>query len=174
MKIELNQPLPPFDLPAVNYRGEKTQLSNDKLADRPYILFVYPKDQTSGCTMEAEGLRDIFVELKELGVEIYGLSRDNIKSHEKFIKKAELPYALIADEKQATLNSWGLIYDSKMYGKPVTKVSRISMFVEGGKVIALWDKVVPSEHAAEVLLWIQGWAKDRNVPAGEQGTALIR
>ena len=161
MKIKIDQPLPAFDLPAVNYRGEKTQLSNAVLADRPYLLFVYPKDQTSGCTMEAEGLRDIFVELRDLGVEIYGLSRDNIKSHEKFIKKSELPYSLIADETQATLNSWGLIYDSKMYGKPVTKVSRVTAFVENGVVVQLWDKVVPSEHAAEVLTWVQGWAQDR-------------
>ena len=155
MKIKIDQPLPPFDLPAVNYRGEKTQLNNAKLADRPYLLFVYPRDATPGCTMEAEGFRDIFVELKELGVEIYGLSRDNIKSHEKFIKKAELPYSLIADESHATLNSWGLIYDSKMYGKPVTKVLRVTAFVEGGKVVQLWDRVVPSEHAAEVLAWVQ-------------------
>ena len=154
MKIQEDQPLPPFDLPAVNYRGDKTQLNNEKLADRPYILFVYPKDQTPGCTMAAEGLRDIFVDLRDLGVEIYGISRDNIKSHEKFIKKSELPYSLIADESHATLNSWGLIYDSKMYGKPVTKVSRVTMFVEGGMVVKLWDKVVPSEHAAQVLEWV--------------------
>ncbi len=155
MKIKIDQPLPPFDLPAVNYRGEKTQLSNEKLAGKPYILFVYPKDQTPGCTLEAEGLRDIFVELRDLGVEIYGLSRDNIKAHEKFIKKSELPYSLIADEKQATLNSWGLIYDSKMYGKPVTKVSRVTMFVENNQVVQLWDRVVPSEHADEVLEWVE-------------------
>lgn len=161
MKIKIDQLLPPFDLPAVNYRGVQTQLSNEKLADRPYLLFVYPKDQTPGCTMEAEGFREIFVELRDLGVEIYGLSRDSIKSHEKFIKKSELPYSLIADESHATLNSWGLIYDSKMYGKPVTKVSRVTAFVEGGKVVKLWDKVVPSEHATEVLTWVEEWAKNR-------------
>lgn len=154
MKIKLDQPFPKFDLPAVNYRGEKTQLSNQKLADRPHILFVYPKDQTSGCTTEAQGFRDIFVELRELGVEIYGISRDGIRSHEKFIKQSELPYSLIADDGGAVLNSWGLIYDSKMYGKPVTKVSRVTAFVEGGKVVQLWDRVVPSEHAAEVLAWV--------------------
>ena len=153
--------MPPFDLPAVNYRGEKTQLNNAKLSDRPYILFVYPKDQTPGCTMAAEGFRDIFVELKDLGVEIYGISRDNLKSHEKFIKKSELPYSLIADETHATLNSWGLIYDSKMYGKPVTKVSRVTMFVEGGVVVKLWDRVVPSEHAAQVLAWVGERLKDK-------------
>lgn len=161
MKIKLAQPFPKFDLPAVNYRGEKTQLSNEKLADRPYILFVYPKDQTSGCTTEAQGFRDIFVELRDLGVEIYGISRDNIRSHEKFIKQSELPYSLIADESHATLNSWGLIYDSKMYGKPVTKVSRLTVFVEGGVVVQLWERVVPSEHAAEVLEWVQERMKDK-------------
>ena len=160
-KIQLDQPFPDFDLPAVNYRGEKTQLSAEKLADRPYILFVYPKDQTPGCTMEAEGFREIFIELRDLGVEIYGISRDSIKSHEKFIKKSELPYSLIADETHVTLNSWGMIYDSKMYGKPVTKVSRVTAFVEGGKVVQLWDKIVPSEHAAEVLEWTQNWAQNR-------------
>lgn len=161
MKIKLNQPLPAFDLPAVNYRGEKTQLSNAKLADRPYLLFVYPRDNTSGCTLEAEGFRDMFVELRELGVEIYGISRDSIRSHEKFIKKSELPYSLIADDGGATLNAWGLIYEAKMYGKPVTKVSRVTMFVEGGEVIALWDRVTPSEHAAEVLEWVTGWAQHK-------------
>ena len=111
--------------------------------------------------MEAEGFRDIFIELRDLGVEIYGLSRDNIKTHEKFIKKSELPYSLIADERHSTLNSWGLIYDSKMYGKPVTKVSRVTMFVENNQVVQLWDRVVPSEHAAEVLAWVQEWAQNR-------------
>ena len=161
MKIELGQPLPPFDLPATNYRGDKLQISNQTLGDRPFLLFVYPRDQTSGCTMEAEGLRDIYVDLRDLGVEIYGLSRDSVRAHEKFIKKSELPYVLIADDGGATLHSWGLIYQAKMYGKPVTKTSRISMFVENGRVVQLWDKVVPSEHGAEVLAWVQAWAKAR-------------
>lgn len=161
IKIQLDQPFPKFDLPSVNYRGGVTQLTNEILADRPHILFVYPKDQTPGCTMEAEGFREIFMELRECGVEIYGISRDSIKSHEKFIKKSELPYTLIADEKQATLNAWGMIYDSKMYGKPVTKVSRVTAFVVDGKVVQLWDKVVPSEHAAEVLAGVQEWAQAR-------------
>lgn len=161
MKIKLDQPFPKFDLPAVNYRGDKMQLTNEILADRPYIIFVYPKDQTPGCTMEAEGFREIFMELRDLGVEIYGISRDSIRSHEKFVKSSELPYSLIADESHATLNSWGMIYDSKMYGKPVTKVSRVTAFVVGGKVVQLWDRVVPSEHAAEVLEWLEAWAKSR-------------
>ena len=161
IKIIVDQPFPDFDLPSVNYRGVETQLTAEKLADRPYLLYVYPKDQTPGCTLEAEGFREIFIELRDLGVEIYGLSRDSIKTHEKFIKKSELPYSLISDEKQATLNRWGLIYDSKMYGKPVTKVSRITMFVVDGVVVQLWDKVVPSDHAAEVLAWVEEWAKNR-------------
>ncbi len=161
IKFQLDQPFPKFDLPAVNYRGDKTQLTNEILADRPHIFFVYPKDATPGCTTEAEGLREIFVELRDLGVEIYGISRDSIRSHEKFIKSSELPYTLIADETHVTLNSWGMIYDSKMYGKPVTKVSRVTAFVEGGVVVKLWDKVVPSEHAAEVLEWVEEWAKNR-------------
>ena len=161
MKIQLDQPLPPFNLPAVNYRGDKFQVSDQTLQAKPFLLFVYPRDQTSGCTMEAEGLRDIFVELRDLGVEIYGISRDGVRSHEKFIKSSELPYTLIADEGGATLHNWGLIYQAKMYGKPVTKTSRISVFVENGKVVQLWDKVVPSEHGAEVLAWVREWAQPK-------------
>lgn len=161
MKIQLGQPLPAFDLPATNYRGDKLQISNTSLGDRPFLLFVYPRDNTSGCTMEAEELRDIYVELRDLGVEIYGISRDSVRSHEKFIKSSELPYTLIADEGGATLHDWGLIYQAKMYGKPVTKTSRVSAFVENGKVIQLWDKVVPSQHAAEVLVWVKEWAQQK-------------
>ncbi len=161
MKIQTDQPLPDFDLPAVNFRGTVTQLSNEKLADRPYILFVYPRDSTSGCTMEAEGFRDVFVEFDELGIEIYGISRDSIRSHEKFIKKSELPYSLIADDGGGTLNKWGLIYQSTMYGKAVTKTSRITMFVDGGKVVKIWDKVIPSDHPAQVLEWAMGWMRNR-------------
>ena len=161
MKIELGQPLPPFDLPAINYRGDKLQVSNASLGDRPFLLFVYPRDQSSGCTMEAESLRDIFVELRELGVEIYGISRDSVRAHEKFIRSSELPYVLIADDGGGTLNSWGLIYQAKMYGKPVTKTSRISVFVENGRVVQLWDKVMPSEHGAEVLAWVEQWAQTK-------------
>jgi peroxiredoxin Q/BCP len=152
MKPELNQPLPSFSLPSISFRGAQGDISPATLAGKPFVLFVYPRDNTPGCTVEVCQFRDLYLQFREIGVEVLGLSRDGVKSHQNFIKKQEVPYALICDEKREVIGAWGLIYEAKMYGKPVTKVARTTYFVDdSGIVRQIWEDVAPPGHAAQVL-----------------------
>jgi peroxiredoxin Q/BCP len=153
------QPFPDFSLPAVSPQsgaastspGTST-LSLGDLRGRPFVLFVYPKDATCGCTLEACGFRDLHPQFQELGVQILGLSRDRPSAHCRFIVNQELPYPLLSDASQETMKAWGLIYASSMYGKPVTKVARTTVLVDAaGTVRRVWEGVSPPGHASEVL-----------------------
>ncbi len=150
--------LPDFDLPVATPNSGSTAprsstLSNADLAGVPFVLFVYPKDATSGCTVEANEFRDLHHEFEELGVKILGLSRDNIRSHERFIEAQNLPYALLADKEQTVIRDWDLLQDAKMYGKAVTKVRRTTFLVDAkGIVRQVFENVQPPGHAREVLL----------------------
>ena len=157
MKIQPLDPLPPFRLPAA-FHDEKTEkvLSNADFAGRPFVLFVYPRDATSGCTLEAQGFRDAFEEFENLGMMVVGLSRDKIGAHQRFIRNEALPYPLLADDGGKLLRSWGLLKDATMYGKSVTKVARTTFFVdEKGKIQKIWENVVPAGHAEAVLEWVR-------------------
>ena len=148
----LNQPFPDFTLPVALPNGEQSTLSRADLQGKPFVIFVYPKDATSGCTIEVCGFRDLYEEFETLGVDILGLSRDGVRSHARFVQNQKLPYSLLADADQSTLKAWNLIKDATMYGKPVTKVQRTTFLVDGEGVLRrVWENVTPLGHAAEVL-----------------------
>ena len=152
MKPELGQPLPAFSLPCVSFRGPQGDASPATLRGKPFVLFVYPRDDTPGCTVEVCQFRDLYLQFQEMGVEVLGLSRDGVKSHRDFIKKQEIPFPLLCDEKREVIGAWGLIYEAKMYGKPVTKVARTTYAVDvEGMVRQIWEDVAPPGHAAQVL-----------------------
>ena len=152
MKPEIGQPIPPFSLPSVNFRGTQETVSPESLRGKPFVLFVYPRDNTPGCTVESCNFRDLYLDFKELGVEVLGVSRDTIRTHQNFIKKSELPYPLLADDKRELIGGWGLIINAQMYGKDVTKTARTTYFVDAeGIVREIWEEVVPAGHAGQVL-----------------------
>jgi peroxiredoxin Q/BCP len=156
MQIAIAQPFPSFSLPAIDNLGNKTTESNETLKGKKWVLFVYPKDQTSGCTIEACNFRDMKLEFEALGIEVFGISRDTIRSHSNFIAKQSLTYPLLSDEGGVWLKANGLISDGTMYGKPVTRVARTTFFVdEEGIVRQIWEKVTPLDHASQVLEWIK-------------------
>lgn len=156
MKIVLDQPFPPFSLPAIDASGIESLVTNDTLRGKPWIVFVYPKDQTSGCTLEACGFRELYSQFQEQGVQIYGLSRDTLKSHTKFITAQSLTYPLLADNGGKWLQENGLISPGTMYGKPVTRVARTTAYIdENGIVKQLWENVSPPGHAQAVLDWVR-------------------
>ena len=149
---QINQPLPPFSLRAVLPDGTETVLSNANFANRVLVLFVYPKDATSGCTIEVCGFRDLYAEFEKLNVAVVGLSRDSVGAHKKFIEAQNLPFALMSDKEQTLLRSWNLISDATMYGKPVTKVSRDTLIVDKNEIVRqILPKITPLGHASEVL-----------------------
>ncbi len=156
MKPVIGQQVPEFSLAAIDFRGTQTQISPVSLAGKPFVLFVYPRDNTPGCSVEAIGFRDKWLDFRELGVEVLGLSRDSVRTHGNFIKKNELPYPLLADERRELIGPWGLIINAQMYGKDVTKTARTTYFVDGeGIVREVWEEVAPPGHAAQVLAWVK-------------------
>jgi peroxiredoxin Q/BCP len=155
LDIQEGQPFPEFEMPSVVLRGDEKYertVSNEALRGTPYVLWVYPKDQTSGCTIEAREFAQLYTKIQDQGVEVIGLSRDSIRSHVNFLRAQELPFTLLSDVGGAWMKSHGLIYEAKMYGKPVTKVSRTTFFVDGeGIVRRIWENVTPAGHGAQVL-----------------------
>lgn len=152
---------PQFTLPAVNLdkigmSGEKVSLKDFK-GEKIVVLYFYPRDNTSGCTLEAVGFRDLKGQFTRNGAVILGVSTDDIESHKKFIEKQKLNFPLLSDEGGKVADEYGAWKEKKMYGKSSMGVVR-STFVIGrdGKIAKIWPKVSPEEHAAEVLEAVKG------------------
>ena len=129
--------------------GETVTLS--QLRGKPVVLYFYPKDDTPGCTKQACALRDDWAALSEKAL-VFGISTDPLKSHEKFIKKYDLPFPLIADDDQKIVNAYGVWVEKSLYGKKYMGTER-STFVIGadGRITAILEKVKPDEHLSQVL-----------------------
>lgn len=116
------------------------------------LLYFYPKDMTSGCTVEARVFRDMYTKLKKAGVEIVGVSKDSISSHKKFCEKEDLPFALLSDEKKEVIEKYGVWVEKSMYGKKYMGIQRDSFLIdEKGIVLKHYEKVDPARHAQEVF-----------------------
>lgn len=153
--LKIGQPLPDFSLPAVVKKEEgfeETTLSNQSLKGHAFVLFIYPKDATCGCTVEACHFGELYPQFQECGVEVIGISRDKLNAHRRFITNQNLPYPLASDEGAPLIKSWGLLVNKTMYGKPVTGVLRTTLLVDKkGIVRHIWEKVTPAGHADTVL-----------------------
>ena len=122
-----------------------------KLKGHPVILYFYPKDDTPGCTKQACGIRDSWASLKKKA-QVFGISPDAVKSHEKFIKKHELPFPLIADEGKSIAEAYGVWVEKSLYGRKYMGVERSTFVIDGkGKIAAIFEKVKPEEHVSKVL-----------------------
>ena len=120
------------------------------------MLYFYPKDNTPGCTTEGADFRDRHKEFKRLGCDIYGISRDTLKSHEGFKAKMKFPFELLADADEKVCNAFGVIQDKNMYGRKVRGIVRSTFVVdEKGKVAREWRGVKVPGHAEEVLNFVK-------------------
>lgn len=116
------------------------------------VLYFYPKDDTPGCTVEACGLRDSFKEITKLNAVIFGVSPDKQASHDKFIKKFNLPFTLIPDEDKSIAQAYGVWVEKSMYGKKYMGVARTTFIVDGsGKIAKIFEKVKPQGHDIEII-----------------------
>jgi thioredoxin-dependent peroxiredoxin len=130
--------------------GNTVKLSDFK--GKNVILYFYPKDDTPGCTKEACAFRDEFAQFKKKGAVVLGVSPDDEKSHTKFIKKYSLPFTLLADTDHSIAEAYGAWGEKAMYGKKYMGILRSTVLIDKeGKVVKVWPKVKPEEHAAEVL-----------------------
>jgi thioredoxin-dependent peroxiredoxin len=110
------------------------------------VLYFYPKDDTPGCTTQACGLRDAWGELNT-HANIFGVSVDSAASHEKFIKKYQLPFPLLSDAAKEIVNSYGVWVEKSMYGRKYMGVERSTFVIDGaGRISAIFRKVKPEEH----------------------------
>jgi peroxiredoxin Q/BCP len=117
----------------------------------PYVLYAYPKDDTPGCTKEACGIRDAWGDFRKAGLQVYGLSKDDAKSHRKFADKYSLPFTLLTGD-EAALDKLGFWGEKSMYGKKYMGILRNTYLVGAdGKVLKEYVKVKPEEHATELL-----------------------
>ena len=123
-------------------------------AGKPFVVYFYPKDDTSGCTVEACEFRDATPDFGDIPV--LGVSPDSSKSHRKFIDKHGLTFTLLADTEQALAQACGVWVEKSMYGKKYMGIERTTYLVNAeGKVAQVWNKVKPAGHAAEVLVAAQ-------------------
>ena len=130
--------------------GGKISLADFK--GRNVILYFYPKDDTPGCTKEACAFRDHFAEFKKRGAVVLGISTDPVKSHEKFVEKFKLPFALLADDDKKIVTAYGVWGEKSFMGRKYMGTHRVTFLIgPDGRIRKIWPRVKPEEHAAEVL-----------------------
>jgi peroxiredoxin Q/BCP len=148
----LDQPAPELELPAT---GSKTF----RLADsrgRTLVLYFYPKDNTPGCTTEGQQFRDAYPEFQKLGCDVYGVSRDSLKSHESFKSKMSFPFELLSDAEESACKLFDVIKMKNMYGKKVRGIERSTFVIDSrGIVRRVWRGVKVPDHAQEVLEFVK-------------------
>lgn len=124
------------------------------------LLYFYPKDDTPGCTKEACALRDRFPAFKTLGVTVFGVSVDSVKSHAKFTEKYQLPFILLADEEKTLVQAYGVWGKKKFMGREYMGTQRMSFLIDPkGKIAKVYETVKPEAHAEEVLADLQSLQK---------------
>lgn len=148
MAINQGDLAPDFNLPADD--GSNISLSNYK--GKKVVLYFYPKDDTSGCTIEAKDFTCLASEFEKSGAIVIGMSPDSVKSHAKFKTKHDLSIRLVSDESKETLNAYGVWAEKSMYGRKYMGVER-STFLIGpdGRIQKAWRKVSVPNHAEDVL-----------------------
>ena len=138
---------PPFSLET----DEERTLSLEELKGRKVVLFFYPKDDTSGCTIEVCEFRDALPRFSSSDAVILGISPDDAKSHRQFKEKFALPYTLLVDEGHAIAEQYGVWKEKSMYGRPYMGVERTTFLIDrDGRIARVFEKVNPEGHAEEV------------------------
>ena len=146
------QAVPDFTLPATG--GESFTLSAAR--GKSLVIYFYPKDNTPGCSTEAQQFRDLYADFKKAKCELVGISRDSIKSHENFKTKFTLPFLLLSDEEEEVCELFGVIKLKNMYGKQVRGVERSTFVIdETGKLRKEWRGVKVPGHVDDVLATVQ-------------------
>jgi peroxiredoxin Q/BCP len=139
---------PTFSLPSDS--GERVSLAG--LKGKPVVLYFYPKDDTSGCTVEACEFRDSWPAVKRSGAVVLGVSPDPVGAHQKFKQKYSLPFPLLADEDHAVAEAYGAWGDKSMYGRKYKGILRTTYLIDPeGRIAEVFQKVKPKGHARQVL-----------------------
>ena len=146
--LQIGDKAPNFTLQDKN--GQPVSLSD--FLGKKVILYFYPRDNTPGCTRQACAFAGAYKAFQELNVEVIGISRDSVASHEKFAQKHSLPFILLSDPNLEAINAYGVWQEKKQYGKVSMGVVRTTFIIdEEGKIEKIMPKVKPDTNAQEIL-----------------------
>ncbi len=148
----LDQPAPELELPAT---GSKAFRLADAIG-RTVVLYFYPKDNTPGCTTEGQQFRDLYPEFQNANCDVYGISRDSMKSHESFRTKMSFPFALLSDADEIACKAFDVIRMKSMYGKKVRGIERSTFVIDAAGVVRReWRGIKVPGHVEEVLEFVK-------------------
>ena len=139
------------EAPLFSAATDEGTISLEALRGNKVVLYFYPKDSTSGCTLEARGFRDLHDQFAARNVRILGISRDSAARHRSFKSKEGLPFTLVVDE-GGLCEAYGVWREKKLYGRAYQGIARVTFLIDAaGKIERIWDPVKANGHAAEIL-----------------------
>ena len=146
--VEINKKAPDFTLMG----SDKRQHALIDYQGKKVILYFYPKDDTPGCSIEAEGFRDSSESLRDFNAVVLGVSRDSLSSHDKFIEKLDIPFTLLSDEDSRVCELYDVLKEKNLYGKKSIGIQRSTFIIDEEGMVLYENKKVKAEgHAEEVL-----------------------
>ena len=142
-----------------NFEGECTsnvKINSKDLIGKNFVIYFYPKDSTPGCTTEGQDFRDNFKKFQKLNTEIFGVSRDSIKSHENFKNKQSFPFELLSDPDEKVCKAFDVMKMKSMYGREYLGVDRSTFLIDDKGILRKsWRSVKVKGHVAEVLAEVE-------------------
>ena len=146
------QPFSDFQLPGTS--GVSFKFSDQR--GHPIVIYFYPKDNTPGCTTEGQEFRDLYPQFRKLECEVFGVSRDSLKSHETFKAKMGFPFELLCDADEIACKLFNVIKMKNMYGRKVRGIERSTFVINrSGELVREWRGVKVPSHAREVLEFVK-------------------
>ena len=140
--------------PKFNLKGSDGKVhSRDEFKGKYLVVYFYPKDNTPGCTAEACSFRDLNDEIRKLGAEVIGISKDSLDSHSKFIDKHDLNFLLLSDPESKTIKDFGAYGNRGVFGMGTLRKTYI--IDKRGKIVKIFEKIKPEEHAEKVLEYLK-------------------
>ena len=147
-----------FALPSTNKKNFTLKESLGKYV----VLYFYPKDDTPGCTIETNDFNKLYSKFKKLDCEVYGISKDNIKSHDKFREKYKIKFDLLSDEEIKVLKKYKVWAKKKFMGREFMGIVRTTFLIDKkGKTLKVWNNVKVKDHAKEVLETLEILSKNK-------------
>jgi len=145
-----------FTLPSTSQNNYSLKNSIGKYV----VLYFYPKDDTPGCTIETNDFNKLLPKFKKLDCEIYGISKDSLKTHDKFRAKYKIKFSLLADEEVKVLKKYKVWGKKKFLGREFMGIIRTTFLIDKkGRIIKIWENVKVKEHAKEVLETLKNYQK---------------
>ncbi|MDA9794188.1 thioredoxin-dependent thiol peroxidase [Candidatus Pelagibacter sp.] len=154
--LKTNTKAPDFKLPSTS----KDKYSLKDSIGKYVVIYFYPKDDTPGCTIETNDFNKLLSKFKKLECEVYGISKDNLKSHDKFRDKYKIKFDLLADEELTVLKKYKVWGKKKFMGREFMGIIRTTFLIDKkGKIIKIWENVKVKDHAKDVLETIKNISK---------------